>query len=525
MTAERKQQLYLEWQRSFSSLYKSPMPAVILFQAAGCFFVASKGAGRFYMDMLGLLIGISLFSWVLTAYVQGNEKIVLYTILLLTVGTMLQCIFLAEYAAKTGSAPSVVGLQVQYLTGFILAVVTGALYRKFSQLAAMKTVRLAAGAGIALSIVTLLLSGGHGGVKNWIILGGISIQTTELLKLFYIMIAAGLLGRREKIRKENMMAFFLITGCFMLMLAVQGEFGTLLLICLMFLSLLFLFAEDIRVFLTAFSLFGLLTAMMACLGVFLNGLSKAGNVLGTNPAASFFLRNWNKIANRFVYWLHPEKDALGLGYQLLRARESIVLGGFFGTSSLTELPVKTSDLVYPALIQRCGIVFALLVFMLFIFLWLEGVRIYIRKNDRYHQVIGASCAFLMFFQTMIIVAGSTGLCPLTGITLPFISSGGSSLAVSLCIISLMISVSGNVPWKGMNNDDEEIFIKENQVAAGILSRLRHSHDVVSHKNLSNLAGYFRSGRPGKENSKGKGPRKRIYKGKHSGQRRRADRLV
>ena len=67
-----------------------------------------------------------------------------------------------------------------------------------------------------------------------------------------------------------------------------------------------------------------------------------------------FLSNYNKIANRFIYWLHPEKDALGLGYQLLKAKESIVLGGWFGTSSVTELPVKTSDLVYPALIQRCG---------------------------------------------------------------------------------------------------------------------------------------------------------------------------
>lgn len=61
---------------------------------------------------------------------------------------------------------------------------------------------------------------------------------------------------------------------------------------------------------------------------------------------------------------------LGLGYQLLKAKESIVLGGWFGTSSVTELPVKTSDLVYPALIQRC-MIFALLVFIVFIMMWLE----------------------------------------------------------------------------------------------------------------------------------------------------------
>lgn len=92
----------------------------------------------------------------------------------------------------------------------------------------------------------------------------------------------------------------------------------------------------------------------------------------------------------------------------LKAKESIVLGGWFGTSSVTELPVKTSDLVYPALIQRCGMIFALLVFIVFIMMWLEGVRLFVRKQDRYHRAVGAGFVFMLFDQTLIIIAGSTG---------------------------------------------------------------------------------------------------------------------
>ena len=75
---------------------------------------------------------------------------------------------------------------------------------------------------------------------------------------------------------------------------------------------------------------------------------------------------------------------------------------------MTELPVKTSDLVYPALIQRCGMIFALLVFIVFIMMWLEGVRLFVRKQDRYHRAVGAGFVFMLFDQTLIIIAGSTG---------------------------------------------------------------------------------------------------------------------
>ena len=187
---------------------------------------------------------------------------------------------------------------------------------------------------------------------------------------------------------------------------------------------------------------------------------------------------------------------------MLKARESIVLGGWFGTSSITDLPVKTSDLVYPALIQRCGMIFALLVFVVFILMWLEGMRLFVRKSDRYHQAVGAGYVFMLFDQTLIIIAGSTGLCPLTGITLPFISSGGSSLVVSCMMIGLLLAVSSNVKWKGTENDEKDEFFKEGAGITKCVAHLRHLHDHIPHPDFRAAARRLRRSRSAEDKSEG-----------------------
>lgn len=162
--------------------------------------------------------------------------------------------------------------------------------------------------------------------------------------------------------------------------------------------------------------------------------------------------------------------------------------------------------MYPALIQRCGMVFALLVFIVFIMMWLEGVQLFVRKQDRYHRAVGAGFVFMLFDQTLIIIAGSTGLCPLTGITLPFISSGGSSLMISFMIVGLIVAVSSNVKWKGTLEDEEEQdkFFKENAVTAKCHTYLRHLNDHFPRKSFRAAAGRVRRSGQKEESGEGKG---------------------
>jgi cell division protein FtsW (lipid II flippase) len=500
------ERIFWEIERAFYSFKRSPVLAVLMLQAAAFIIIHAKGAGSLYLDMIGILILITLLSWFFASVVHGNQKIVIYTLILLTVGTMLQCIFVKEAMLKKPEAyqngSSMKNLQMQYLLGFAAAIVMGGIYFKCKKISSMKCTKVIFYISTAVSLVTLIFAVSVGNVKNWIHIGGLSIQTTEITKFLYIFLAAGILGTVEKPSAKRIQAFYIVTILQIGFLGIQSEYGTMLLVLMIFLTSLFVFVADIRVFVKTVGTMALLVLLVVGTGIELTKLSAASTWIAGNGLVKFFLSNYNKIANRFIYWMNPEKDALGLGYQLLKAKESILLGGWFGTSSVTDLPVKTSDLVYPALIQRCGMIFALLVFIVFILMWLEGIRVMVRKTDRYHQMIAGGFICMLFDQTLIIIAGSTGLCPLTGITLPFISSGGSSLLISFMTVGILTAVSGNVKWKGTESEETEEFFKKSEVAAKCYAAVRHFNDRLINQNIRTAAGRLKRGGRAKAGSKG-----------------------
>ncbi|MCD8018168.1 MAG: FtsW/RodA/SpoVE family cell cycle protein [Clostridiales bacterium] len=522
-----------ELMRAFYSFKNSPVFALLLFQIAVFVVVHAKGAGAIYRDMIVILCLITLISWFFTSVIHGNQKILIYSLILLTVGTMLQCILIEEEllsnADATGTGNPAAELQIQYLVAFLAAMAGAVFYLKCKEISCMWACRILTVLSLGISVMTLLLAKSVGNVRNWIMIGSTSLQTTEIVKVLYVFICAALLGTTENPSRQRIRVFYGFTVMELLFLAIQSEFGTLLLILMLFLTFAFLFIPDLRVFIKTVVVMAILAACIVLVGMQLTKLAEADSVLGTNALSQLFLSNYEKIANRVIYWLHPENDALGLGYQLLKAKESIVLGGWFGTSSLTDLPVKTSDLVYPALIQRCGMVFAVLVFVVFIFMWLEGVRLFVRKQDRYHKMVGAGFVFMIFDQTLIIICGSTGLCPLTGITLPFISSGGSSLLVTFFMTGVTIAISSNVKWKGTENNEEDEFFKENAVTAKCYAYLCHLNNHIPHPDFRAAAGSIRRGGRTETGSEGgrvrEGIRKRKHfrqKGKHSGFVRRTE---
>lgn len=492
-----RERISWELARGFHSFRKSPAPIVILMQLAAFVFVSSKGAGRIYADMILILLGITVISWFFTTFQQGNHKVLLYTLILLTIGTMLQCTFKQEsilaHPELAGAHPAL-SLQLQYGIAFVAAVLASFVYRKTDKISSLKFCKYLIILSIMLSMATLVLAKSVGNVRNWITIGGFSIQTTEIVKLLYLFVASSLLGIEEGPSGRRQVVFYLFTLINVMFLALQSEFGTMLLLIIIFLVYIFLFIPDIKVFIKTVIVMAVAVAVAVFLGSFLASMRAKGSVIGTNPLASIYLHNYDKIANRFIFWMDPNKDPQGLGYQLIQAKNSILLGGWFGTSSITDLPVKTSDLVYPALIQRCGIVFGVLVFILFILNWLEGILLFVRKKDRYHCAIAVGIVFMILTQALIIIGGSTGICPLTGITLPFISSGGSSLMVSAIMVGLLITVSGNVPWEG-NNKDEDEFFKESAVLAKWRFSLRHTHADRPDQNFSDCAGDQSGSRP------------------------------
>ncbi len=510
--------IQFELSRAFYTLKSGQLIAVLLLQAAAFLFAWSKGAGALYRDMIGPVILITLSLWIYTGMVHGNRRILVCCLLLLTVGTMLQSIFLAEKGAGTpvsGLSRSLAGeLQVQYMAGLGAALLAGFFYFHCKKIVSVEVCRLLLALSLILSLTALLHSAAVGGARNWIHIGFLSIQTTELVKPTYLLTAAALLGTGQKPSGNQIFSFGLTTLILTGVMILQGEFGTFLLILLVFFCLMVLFVPEKKYILLTALVLGALILLALAAGLSLSALEAGGKAGGLFPPARAFLSAFNKIRNRFVYWLHPERDPQGLGYQLLRAREAIFLGGWFGTSSLTKLPVETSDLVYPALIERCGLIFALLVFVLYISLWLEGIRVSVRKQDRVHKVIAAGSAFFLFDQTLIIIAGSTGLCPLTGITLPFISSGGTSLVISFVLAAWLITASGNISWKGEDIEEKELFA-QSTIGPKLHSGLRHIYAHFPGKDIGHPARPVKGRRYEKEPGQGKSLEKGIPSGKCS----------
>lgn len=472
---------------------------IVILQLASLFFVMGKGAGQIYLDMFLILLLITLGTYFLARVQGGNLKIVIYTIVLLTIGTMLQTIFLQEAVIKNPAAYEisnpVTGLQIQYLMAFAAAVAAGIFYKKGKILANPKVIKGMYTASMLLYVVTLILAKAVGNAKNWIVIGGFSIQTSEVNKLLYILLMSGVLGGVEKPSKKRIGFAFMVTLSHLFFLVLQSEFGTILLILTVFPVYLLLFVPDLKVVLC--TVLGYIGAggMIAGIGNFISSMAAKYAEFGGLSIVQFFLRNYDKITNRVIYWLNPEKDPMGLGYQMLQARDAIVLGGWLGTNNVTELPVKTSDMVFPALIERCGIILAILVLIIIIILWLEGIRVFIRIKDKYHRAVCAGIVFMLFYQALIIVGGSCGMFPLTGITLPFISSGGSSLLVSAVMIAIVITISGKMEWEGeMDHEEMELGLKlpsKDTNYTEYLASLGHRYGDVLNQNLSRLAGRFK----------------------------------
>lgn len=479
---------------------------IVALQMAALLFVTGKGAGQIYLDLLLLLLAMTLGLYFYARVYGGNTKVVVYTALLITIGIMLQSIFRQESILANPKLFALgnpaFDLQIQYIVAIIGMFAMAFLYRKGKFLANPTVLKGMYLGSVSLSLATLLFAKAVGTAKNWIIIGGLSIQTSEINKLLYLFLMAGTLGGVERPSKRRIQFAFLVTFSQLFFLVLQSEFGTILLILLVFPIYLFLFVPNLKVAGATVVGYVAVGGAAAGIGTFVQTMAEQSAGFAGWKLTRIFLSNYEKIANRFIYWLHPEQDPMGLGYQLLKAKEAILLGGWFGTDSVTNLPVKTSDMVFPALIERCGIIIAILVLVVIILLWLEGIKIFVVKKDKYHQAVCAGIVFMMFYQALIIVAGSCGMCPLTGITLPFISSGGTSLLISGMMMGIVVTISGKLEWEG-EIDHEEMefeFFEKNTDHTKSLAALCHRYRTFFSENFRCFAGYFRGSRSGEGES-------------------------
>ena len=277
----------------------------------------------------------------------------------------------------------------------------------------VKTRRPMAALAIGLFAINIVFGKVFWGAKNWISIMGVSVQPSELAKICFIFAGAATLDRLFV--KKNLFGFMCLSGFCLMALAIMGDFGTAAIFFVVFLVIAFLRSGDFA------------TLTLIC-----------GATVG---AIALVLRFKPYIASRFAVWGHVWEDASGMGYQQVRTMSAAASGGLIGvgpgTGWLHNVAAANTDLVFGVLCEEWGLIIALLSVAIIISLSIFVFRVTRNGRSSYYTIAACSATALFVFQTMLNVFGSVDILPLTGVTFPFISCGGTSMITCWCLLAFV----------------------------------------------------------------------------------------
>ena len=265
----------------------------------------------------------------------------------------------------------------------------------------------------AMLIFNLLLGTTKFGAANWVSIGGLSVQPSEIVKLAFIWVGAASLD--ELMEKRNSLIFMLFSGFCFICLALMGDFGTALIFFVSFLVISFLRSGDF-------------TKLILIVGVaFVGGL--------------MVLKFKAYVAARFSAWGHVWEFADEMGYQQTRTMSAASSGGLIGVGAgdgwLKTIPASETDLVFGFITEEWGLIIAVLAILAIVTLSLFAIRSIWSGRSTFYTIAACSAMSLFIFQTMLNVFGSVDLFPLTGVTFPFLSNGGTSMVASWGLLAFL----------------------------------------------------------------------------------------
>ena len=268
---------------------------------------------------------------------------------------------------------------------------------------AKKVRYLAAIGGIGLLLITLVFGKEYHGAKNWLLIGGMSLQPSELSKVCFVFVGASTMDRI--LNKKNLILFIGYTIALCFCLAVMNDFGTALIFFVAFLIIAYLRSGSIG------------TVGLAC-----TALGFAG-VLAVKVAPH--------AMKRFTNWRHIWDDPLGAGYQQTRALMCIASGGLFGLGAgnglMRRIFAADSDVVFATISEEWGLIMGVMLVVCVIALGIFALRMARISRSTFFTIGSCTAAGIFLVQTVFNVLGTVDVVPLTGVTFPFVSNGGSSM--------------------------------------------------------------------------------------------------
>jgi rod shape determining protein RodA len=279
-----------------------------------------------------------------------------------------------------------------------------------------------------LMLVSVLISGKVvGGSRRWLELGPVSIQPSEIIKLAVIVVLAKYYARvasAEGVGLRELITPVILTAIPFALIVRQPDLGTALMVALIAGSMTLFVKIERRT--------------LICLTI--------GMGLIVPLVWSFFLKGYQK--QRIMTFLSPDRDPLGAGYHIIQSKIAIGSGmltgkGFLkGTqNALDFLPEQHTDFIFSVLAEEWGMIGALLMLLVFLLILARGLQIAQRSRDQFGTILAVGITAMIYWQVFINIGMVMGLMPVVGVTLPFVSYGGSSIITMMACVGLLLNVS------------------------------------------------------------------------------------
>lgn len=255
------------------------------------------------------------------------------------------------------------------------------------------------------------------GASRWLNFRFVSFQPSELAKIVLMIYLSAWLSSKEKGR---LTAFFILMVIFGGLIVLQPDMGTMIILSLTAIFIYFLSGAPIWHFIII-------------------GISAFFGMAGLIKIVPYRM-------NRWLAFLNPQSDPLGVSYHINQILISLGSGGFWGLGigksrqKFAYLPEATTDSIFAIIAEEFGFIGSLILIICLFLLFYQGYKIALGRTDKFGRLLGFGLTLYLFFQTVINLMGILALIPLTGVPLPFISYGGSSLIVSMMAIGIILNI-------------------------------------------------------------------------------------
>ncbi len=367
----------------------------------------------------GLIVLLYLSNFLLEKISSGDNYIFMIVSMLLSIGVIMNYSINQSYGLRH-LLWALLGIAGFYITYFTLKFVN--IWEKGLNFYVILSV--------LLFVATLIFGDDRLGARNWIkITETVSIQPSEFTKIILIFIIAAYYYNIEKFKNIKYSSLILmgIVYIFIGFLFIQKDLGTAVMFLSIFTGIHFIYEEDRKLVWA--------NIVLAILGL----------------VAGYFL--FGHVRRRFSIWLNPFQVG---GEQIVESLYAIASGGFFGSGIGLGyprlIPVVNSDFIFAAICEEMGMFAGMGIIIMFILLVYRGFKIALVQRHKFYKILSLGVSILFAVQTFLAIGGVVKFIPMTGITLPFVSYGGSSMLTSFVALAILQVGSEDLSYK-MERED------------------------------------------------------------------------